>query len=351
MSTAPPGAGILAALNARGVAAYRRLHEKGWLQRRTLPRPVISVGNLTVGGTGKTPFIESVARLLSDEGYLTCILSRGYAGRRLTDPMLVSNHRRVLHGPSEVGDEPFLLATKLPGVPVVVGRDKHAAGMLALESLKVHVFLVDDGFQTFNLHRDVDIVLLDATDPWGGGKLLPAGRLREPPEAILRANLIGITRAHLADQASLQALRAKLIEMVPNPQVFFTRTSLTGLRRLKRGLAELSELRGRRVLAFAGIARPEQFFRDLEAIGAVVVARREFADHHAFSPGDAKDLLESARSAGADALVTTEKDAVRLPLPRDPALPVYALRLVVEPENPETLLRWLASQIPAKGRA
>lgn len=349
-STGFPGARALASLHGGAVRAWRGLYESGRRRPRKLPRPVISVGNMTVGGTGKTPFVASLARLLSDEGYLVGIISRGHAGRRLQDPMLVSTYTRILHGPHECGDEPYLLARRLPGVPVVVGHDKHAAGLLALQSLKIHVFLLDDGFQTWNLARDVDIVLLDATDPWGGGALLPAGRLREPLDGLRRSHLIGVTRAHLADQAQLQKLKAELLEKVPHPQVFFTRTLLTGLRRLPKGSAELSELRARRVLAFAGIGAPAQFFRDLEATGAVLAGRREFRDHHAYGASDVESLLRGARECGATALVTTEKDAVRLPRLPDEAPDAFALLQSVEPETPETLLRWLAAKIPHAGR-
>lgn len=350
MSNPVPGAGALATVHASGVRLWRGLYEKGRFAKKTLPRPVISVGNIAVGGTGKTPFVESLARLLSGEGYLTCIISRGYRGARQQDPLLVSTYTRILHGASEAGDEPYLLARRLPGVPVVVGRDKHAAGMLALAKVKVHVFLLDDGFQSWGLNRDVDICLIDALDPWGGDALLPKGRLREPLDGLRRAHLIGITRAHHAEQARLQKLRAELVEKVANPQVFFTRTMLMGLRLLPRGLADLAEIRARPVLAFAGIGSPAQFFDDLQGTGARIVARREFADHHPYTGDDLRALLNAAADAGASALVTTEKDAVRLPpLPRD-ILPIYALRHVVEPENPETLLRWLSARIQAASK-
>ena len=346
-----PGSGAVSALHGSGVAFWRSLYEKGRLQVRKLPRPVISVGNLTLGGTGKTPFVESLARLLSDEGYLVCILSRGYKGLRQDKaPLLVSSYTRLLHGPSEAGDEAFLLARKLPGVPVVVGDDKHEAGLLALKELKVHVFLVDDGFQTWGLHRDVDIVLVDATDPWGGGHLLPKGRLREPIEGLRRASLIGITRAHQADATQLQALRGQLLEKVPNPQVFFTKTMITGLRVMPRGLADLSLLRDMRVLCFAGLGNPEQFFRDVETTGETIAARRAFADHHPYTGDDVRALHEAARDAGAHALVTTEKDAVRLPPIARDALPIYAVRQRVEAEAGETLMRWLISKMPNAGR-
>ena len=160
------------------------------------------MGNLAFGGTGKTPFTELVVRLLSDEGFVPVILSRGYRGIRDRDPLVVSNLHHVLEGPIAAGDEPFLLARRLPGVPVVVGRNRFEAGQLALERFPLHQFVLDDGFQHQRLHRDVDIVLLDALEPWK--------RLRESPKALRRAHVIVLTRAQLADEDHLAATRKEI---------------------------------------------------------------------------------------------------------------------------------------------
>jgi len=347
-----PGLGAIAGVHGAGVSFWRSLYAKGRLKTSSLPRPVISVGNITLGGTGKTPFVASLARLLSEEGYLCCILSRGYGGVRAEDPVIVSSYDRILHGASESGDEPYLLARLLPGVPVVVGCDKHAAGLLALERLKAHVFLLDDGFQSWRLKRDIDIVLIDATDPWGGRALLPAGRLREPLDGLKRAHLIGITRSHLVDADRLARLRDELTSLVPNPQIFFTRSVAAGLRKLPRGSESLDAVRGRDVLAFAGVGNPDAYFRDLELAGARIVERKAFPDHHRYTSAELAALIDDAQSAGAVAIVTTEKDAVRLPpLPRDAPVPVYALHQQVQPDGADTLLRWLVSRLGQAERA
>jgi tetraacyldisaccharide 4'-kinase len=342
-----PGARLLASAHQAVVGLRNRLHDSGRLKAHALPRPVISVGNLTLGGTGKTPFVESLARLLSEEGYLTCILSRGYGGSRAEDPLVVSDYRHIRVGATHAGDEPYLLARKLPGVAVVVGANRFEAGLLALEQFPVHLFLLDDGFQHRALRRDVDIVLLDATNPWGGNALLPAGTLREPRAALRRAHAIGLTRLHQCEPAAAKALQGEIQAAVPGVPLFGTRSITTGIRELPNGrIRTLDAVKGRRVVAFAGIGRPEAFFRDLEAAGATIVARRIFRDHHPYRASDVAELLDEASRCAADAMVTTEKDAVRLPAPPRRALPFFALRQEVGPEDPQGLLRFLVSKLP-----
>ena len=342
-----PGAGLVAAAHQGVVALRNRLYDSGRLKVRSLPRPVISVGNLTLGGTGKTPLVESLARLLADEGNLVCILSRGHAGVRRTEPLLVADLRRLHAGPSVAGDEPYLLARRLPGVSVVVGANRHAAGLFALERLPVHLFLLDDGFQHRGLRRDLDLVLVDATNPWGGNHLLPAGTLREPRTALRRAHAIGLTRLHQCDGSAARALQEEIQKIAPGVPLFGTRARLTGLRRVgARGILPVSAVSGRNVLAFAGIGRPDSFFADLESLGARIVARRAFQDHHPYTRFDMARLLEVASSSGAEMLVTTEKDAVRLPPPPGNAPAFLALRQSVEAEDPAALLRFIVSKLP-----
>lgn len=342
-----PGARLLASAHEAVVGLRNRLHDSGRLKAHALPRPVISVGNLTLGGTGKTPFVESLARLLSEEGYLTCILSRGYGGSRVEEPLIVSDYRRIHVGATQAGDEPFLLARRLPGVAVVVGANRFEAGLLALEHFPVHLFVLDDGFQHRALRRDIDIVLLDATHPWGGGSLLPAGTLREPRAALRRAHAIGLTRLHQCEPAAAKALQAEIQAAAPGVPLFGTRSITTGLRRLPGGsITRPDAVAGKRVVAFAGIGRPEAFFRDLEAIGANVVARRIFRDHHPYRGIEVDDLLEEASRCAAEAIVTTEKDAVRLPPPPRGTLPFFALRQEIGAEDPQALLRFVVSKLP-----
>ena len=284
-----PGAGLVAAAHQGVVALRNRLYDSGRLKVRSLPRPVISVGNLTLGGTGKTPLVESLARLLADEGYLVCILSRGHAGVRRTEPLLVSDLRRLHAGPSVAGDEPYLL----------------------------------------------------------GNHLLPAGTLREPRTALRRAHAIGLTRLHQCDGSAARALQEEIQKIAPGVPLFGTRARITGLRRVgARGIQPVSAVSGRKVLAFAGIGRPDSFFADLESLGARIVARRAFQDHHPYTRFDMARLLEVASSSGAEMLVTTEKDAVRLPPPPGNAPAFLALRQSVEAEDPAALLRFIVSKLP-----
>ena len=331
------------------LGAWQRLHlgavdVAAGLARRVrgteqLPRPVISVGNLAFGGTGKTPFTLWLARALSREGYLICILSRGYRGLRRDDPLLVSDLRRIQAGPVEAGDEAFLLARKLPGVPVVVGADRAAAGRLALERFPVHFFLLDDGFQHHRLDRKADFVLLDALQPWD--------RLREGPAALSRADCVIATRAHRAGEGAIERLRAEVAELSPNASFLTARTSPSGFRRLSAAHADLPGLEGAKVFAFCGLARPEAFFEDVRATGLEVVGRRHFPDHHPYTRHDLQRLLNEAEEAGASTLVTTEKDGVRLPLPRAHEFPpVYALKHRLEIDDVGLLGRELQRLLP-----
>ncbi|MEM7248789.1 MAG: tetraacyldisaccharide 4'-kinase [Acidobacteriota bacterium] len=321
-----------------------------------LPRPVISVGNVAMGGTGKTPVAAELTRLLCREGFLCSLLSRGYRGLRRHEPLVVSDLQRIHCGPVLAGDEPFLLARQLPGCPVIVGANRHEAGLAAMRLLEPHVkgphiYVLDDGFQHHRLHRDVDIVLLDASDPWSGGRLWPwAGfrrGLREPLRALERARVIVLTRADRIESSQLEELAKEVARRAPERPIFAARQRLAGWSRVdRRELLPMDALDGARVLAFAGIARPERFFEDLEDLGLEVRSRRSFLDHHAFDRDDLASLLNEAEEIGATALVTTEKDAVRLPTPPPDRLPIRVLRSRASFDEPEQLMRCLLSMIP-----
>lgn len=345
--TRVPGGGPLGALYGVLVDARNKAYETGRKTPQSLDRPVVSVGNLALGGTGKTPFVAELARLLSAEGWLTCILSRGYGRAGSDAPRIVSDMHRVREGATTAGDEPFLLARQLPGVSVVVGADRVAAGRLAQEQLPVHVFILDDGFQHRALKRDIDIVMLDASDPWRGG-LLPQGRLRERPEALARASLIVLSRTHRASAEGLQGLKEDLARLAPKVPVLATRAWIPGVRPVPHGRAEsLAAIKGRRVLGFAGIARPEAFWQDLEQVGCSLVGRRAFRDHHPYSLDDVRSLARQAEEVGADCMVTTEKDAVRLPSLPAGAPQCWSLRLRLLPEDQAGLTRFLLERLPA----
>jgi tetraacyldisaccharide 4'-kinase len=297
----------------------------GLMRRLHLPQAVVSVGNLTVGGTGKTPLVEWIARRFSERGRRVAIVSRGHGGRRVEATEIVSDGRALLVGAARAGDEPVLLARRLTGVPVVVGRDRAAAALTAVERFGTEILLLDDGFQQRRLHTDVNVVCLDARCPWGGG-LLPAGTLREPRRGLARAHLLVLTRAdQVSDLAPTAAEIRRVVGAAPMVSAWLEAEDLLDVGADRR--YGLDALAGRTVLAFAGIAEPEGLRRLLEHGGADVRGLVAFPDHHVYDPGDLRGLEGRARAAGADLLVTTEKDAVRLPGPL--GLPLWALSVRV----------------------
>jgi tetraacyldisaccharide 4'-kinase len=250
----------------------------------------------------------------------------------------VSDGERVLATAAEAGDEPVLLARRLPGIPVVVGRDRAEAGAWALGRFAADVLLLDDGFQQRRLFKDVDVVCLDACTPWGDGGLFPGGSLREPPAALARADLLVLT--HPADCPDLPRVLAELRERAPRAPVALATYEVEALEDLASGeTARPERLGGRPVLAFAGIAVPERFLATLAAHGIAPRDFLAFPDHHPYGPSEVAMLEARARALGAEALVTTEKDAVRLA--RIATLPVWALRVRLRLEG-DTVAWWTA---------
>lgn len=298
----------LAPLWAGAVRLRRTAYRRGWLERHRLPVPVVSVGNLTFGGTGKTPLVIALVRDLVRRGRRPAVLTRGY-GRRGREP-------EVLVGPgplppaSAVGDEPLEMALRLPGVPVVVDADRRRGGGEAVRRGS-DVLVLDDGFQHLRLARDLDLVAVDAGDPWGGGRMPPLGRLREPLDGLERADAVVVTKLPAEPRPVLDRIGAEVRRRAPGLPVVGAR--LTVRRVLGpdgEGGPEL--LAGRRVLPFAGVGRPGGFADLLRAAGAELAGERWFPDHHAYREGELRALLEEAARLGAVA-VTTAKDAVKLP--------------------------------------
>ena len=294
--------------------------------------PVVSVGNLVVGGTGKTPIVAWLAARLLADGTRPAIVSRGYGGRAGRGPLLVSSGGGPQCSASLSGDEPYLLAQRVPGAIVVVGADRYAGAELARRS-GASVVLLDDGFQHRRLARDLDIVLLDAVRPLGNGRLLPRGPLREPVDALRRADVVVATRA----DTSFDPAEIRRIVAAHRPGIAVVRSSH---RRI--GFVDLDGRMvhaPRRAAAFSGIARPAAFRADLEAEGVEVVTARTFTDHHAYTTREMIALCDAARASGTQ-LVTTEKDLARLSgalLPRDAEAPI-ALRIEAVIHDPEPLV-------------
>lgn len=306
------------------------LYRIGILQTKRLPRPVISIGNITVGGTGKTPVTAYIARRLLEQGFLVAVLSRGYGGALEGQNVVVSDGATVMLSARECGDEPFLLASTLPGLMVVIGTDRHAAGLLAMKQLSPDIFLLDDGFQHLGLHRDLNILLLDCIRPFGNGWVLPAGLLREPKGAAKRADLIIQTRC------------PESIFTAPSvPGKLFCNAShqLANYIPLTGGqLLPLARLRGKRLFAFAGIAEPQAFFDGLREYGLNLVATTPFPDHVTYDDKFINTVTETFHTSSADYAITTEKDGVKLTaLPHELAAKTMLAQLKLTIADPTPL--------------
>jgi tetraacyldisaccharide 4'-kinase len=340
----PPGpvvrAGAAAASRFYGLGAglRRSLYARGWLRVRKLPAPVVSVGNLTVGGTGKTPVVACLARLWSDRGRRVAILSRGYGGQS-TGVVCISDGQTIYKKPPEVGEEPYWLARTLPGVAVYTGACRYAAGLAAWEEFKPDLFLLDDGFQHFQLYRELDLVLLDAASPFGNGRLLPRGPLREPLAALAAVLTLILTRF---DPERHQAQIAAIRRAFPDKMVLTASIAPVGLTAYPGGHTEPpASLRHRAVAAFAGLARPAVFAATLQELGADLKDFQIFPDHHPYRQEELDRLTETARTLGAEALVTTGKDWARLGERWDGGVPLWVLEVEARLEEAQQVLELL----------
>lgn len=318
-------------------------YEHRILRNKPLGCLVVVVGNLTVGGTGKTPVVEKFARTLHERGRKVAILSRGYKSkkeplpkklwRKLTHgeeapPKIVSDGENVLLDSEVAGDEPFMLANNLPGVVVLCDKNRVKAGSYAIRRFGCDTLILDDGFQYLPLKGRLNLLLVDKTNPFGNQHLLPRGILREPIRHISRASYIFLTKSDgTRDEALLELIRehnseAEIIECAHKPQYLQAVESDERL--------PLEALKGAHVAAFSGIAVPESFENMLRGFGAEIRYNRRFLDHHRFTRGEIQHLYKKAEQAGLDMIVTTEKDAVRLYEDIKPPIPLYFLRLEID---------------------
>lgn len=329
----------------KGIIKLRlALYQSGIFRHHALGCQVISVGNLTVGGTGKTPVVEVFARELERQGRKVAILSRGYKKQeapwleRLVDrlllreqkrqPRVVSNGKQLLLDSAMSGDEPYMLASNLKNVAVIVDKDRVKSGRYAINKLGCDTLILDDGFQYMGLKHRLEIVLVDRTNPFGNEHVLPRGILREPIEHIRRADFIFITKS---DGSGQPALRARLRELNSVAEIIECRHAARHLRNLStRAQEPLEFLSGLKIVALSGIAAPEGFEGELQRRGATLLHAFRFADHHRYTQQEIINLVNEARELGADAIITTEKDAVRMPELSRWDVPTYFLRVDIE---------------------
>jgi tetraacyldisaccharide 4'-kinase len=293
----PPLSALYGAITRTRLSLYQR----GTFHTTKLDRPVISVGNITAGGTGKTPLVEWISKTIAERGKKVCILTRGYGRENPQRQVVVSDGATILATPTEAGDEPYLLATKLLGSAAVISNiDRISASRYAIEHFASDCFVLDDGFQHLRVARDLNIVTIDATNPWGGGELLPYGRLREPIASLNRADCVVLTRTDQVENTG--ALTTQIRDLIGGRHMFTSK-----MRALKDLLPTTAP-----VAAFCAVGNPQSFFTQLTKAGYNVVLQKAFSDHHAYTQQDVDHLLHEASHAGATNLITTAKDAVKL---------------------------------------
>lgn len=296
-----------------GLAVSARLsfYARGIFRTHALPCKVVSVGNITLGGTGKTPFVYLLSEMIRAKGFRVAILSRGYKGKFKGSFAVVTDGERILMDAQEAGDEPYLLAKKLREVPVIVGKERWLSGKYAVDKFKTEVLILDDGFQHLSLKRDLNLLLLDSASPFGNGYLFPRGVLREPLEQLSRADALILTK--VAECANIKILKQNLKRALDGHPIFEVdyAPEEVWVQGKKLSLPPAS-LKGKRILAFSGIAKPESFRHTLVSLEAKIVRIEAFPDHHWYVQKDVHRLWEKAAELQVDALVTTEKDLVRL---------------------------------------
>ncbi len=312
----------------------RSLYRRGIIPSTAPSIKTICIGNITLGGTGKTPIVESLCRLLADIGLHPAILTRGYGGSLEGQVAVVSDGEDILLTPKEAGDEPVLLAKSLGDlkVPVVMAAKRSEGAALIAEKFSSEVIVMDDGFQHLPMGRDLDIVVVDAKNPFGNGYTLPRGILREPPTALSDADIVLLTRTNEVKEEKILTLTEKIKGYSGGKPLFVAAHTPIALKDTVSGkIKPLTWLKKKKIVAFAGIGKPKSFFDDLEKSGAeLVTGGAPLDDHHDYKEADIAELVELAKATGAKALVTTGKDLVKLEGYLPLALPLYVVTLGVE---------------------
>lgn len=321
----------------KGVAMTYHSYQQNPQKQVKLPAKVISLGNITVGGTGKTPMACLLARYLQQKGFRTALLNRGYRSEKEDKAAIMSDGEHILLTAAVGGDEACLMARSLPGIPVLVGRKRSSSGQMAVDMFHSQVLLLDDGFQHWQLHRDLDIVLIDGTNPFGNGYMLPRGILREPLDQLRRAGLIIITKADLAAEQQRESIYAVLrryhlhvpvAEAVHRPKWCISFSDWNSFR--KRTDCDTLP-NSQHVIAVSALGNPASFEATIQAFGYTIVDTIRYDDHHQYSQDDLDAMTKKAQEQGA-VLVTTEKDAVKMDAAYITAhsIPLYVLGIEIE---------------------
>ena len=338
-----------------GICAGLRLflYEKGILKSVKLPCPVISIGNIVVGGTGKTPMTLYLAELLGEMGKKTLVLSRGYGGQYRGKALIVSDGNRVLADADLAGDEPFMMAMS-GRFPVVVGKDRAKAGFAAIDTFNPDLIVLDDGFQHLRLERDLNLVLMDCTEPLGNGKFLPAGRLRETPlMSSSRTDALIFTRCRqgINDDAALDEI-LEYYPGVPWFKTFHIPFIADILPHSDTGCPHISldpaRLRRKKAVVFSGIAENFSFHRSVREYGINIVDHLEFSDHYRYKDCDIEMINRAAEKSGADFIITTQKDMARLGhgIRWSAALVVVGIR--IQFESPEKFSNFIQEKLEGR---
>jgi len=323
------------------------LYTKGIYKQHRLPALVISVGNLTLGGTGKTPMIRYLAKFLLNNRRRPAVLSRGYGSKAKDEINVISDGKKVLLDTKISGDEPRMLADTLPGVPIITGRKRHLTGNYSIDNLGADSILLDDGFQHLGVRRDIDLVLFNANIMLGNKWVFPGGDLREPISALRRAHCFIITDVNRANHDHLDAFKQYLKQRFPDRPIFTTshQTSrhLKKVEKDKTSILNIETASRMPLFAFCGIANPDSFKQTLSQEHFNIKAFKAFRDHHLYSAKDIRMLSEQAKKVGAQSLITTEKDFVKLVPHLFHDIPILSLEIELLPEKAFDL--FLAEQI------
>lgn len=298
------------------------------LKTRELPCKVISVGNLTLGGTGKTPAVESIANTLKENSIDIAILSRGYKTKRREKIKMINGNNMGILNTKEYGDEPVMLARNLREVPVVVGSDRYSSALFILKKRKVKAVILDDGFQNLSVKKDIDILLIDCANPWGNGSLFPHGILREPLREISRADIVLLTNVYESEDHDIKKLISEVRILSGEKNIFTSFYEAMNLyNHGEYSVFPPYSINNKKVMCFSGIASPSSFEKLIENNGACLVRSIRFPDHYQYRIDELKEIEEAAKSSGCDMILTTQKDSVKLTDYYPEGIPLWIMKV------------------------